>query len=434
MRTWLAAILILMVGINHTFADGIFRNGVGGRSMGLGGADVAYAVDPLGAMGANPAGLGFLTGPELDLGAVGAVTIGRFTKTTNSDGHLSNTPNGFPETAFAMPLGKSPVTFGISFVPDSVLSADWSYNDPPSSGGTSYGFQQDKSEILVFRSAAGLGVSLGDHWSIGGSIGLLYNENTLKTPYIFQSGPLTGAKTLLDLNTSGFGVDGQVGVLFKANDKLQFGLAYKTSSRVDSRGDASGNVGAQFGSPGNPAYNFHYDAQVINHFPQMVTAGASWKFHPKWRLALQLDWINWGGAFSQLPVNLSNGNNAAINGAVGTNSLQDGVPLNWKDEFVYRGGLEYDLNDNWVLRGGYAHGNSPVPDSTLTPLTAVIMENTLTAGVGWHRGRYNVDLAYQWDLPAQRNVGTSGLQAGEYSNSSTQVGIHWLALTAGMKF
>jgi len=54
--------------------------------------------------------------------------------------------------------------------------------------------------------------------------------------------------------------------------------------------------------------------------------------------------------------------------------------------------------------------------------------------VGWHRGRYSVDLAYQWDLPAQRNVGTSGLQAGEYSNSSTQVGIHWLALTAGMKF
>jgi long-subunit fatty acid transport protein len=96
--------------------------------------------------------------------------------------------------------------------------------------------------------------------------------------------------------------------------------------------------------------------------------------------------------------------------------------------------LEYNLNDNWILRGGYAHGNSPVPDSTLTPMTAVIMENTLTAGVGWHRGRYSVDLAYQWDIPAQRNVGTSSLQAGEYSNSSTQVGIHWLALTAGVKF
>ena len=437
LRPWLAAILILMVGINHTFADGIFRNGVGGRSMGLGGADVAYAVDPLGAMGANPAGLGFLTGPELDLGAVGAVTIGRFTKTTNSDGHLSNTPNGFPDFAFAMPIGKSPVSFGISFIPDSVLSADWHYNDPPGGlgGNTSYGPQEDKSEILVFRSAAGLGVSLGDHWSIGGSIGLLYNQNALKTPYIFQTQPtLKGAKTLLDLNTDGFGWDGQVGVLFRANDKLQFGVTYRTSSRVDSRGSASGNVGAQFGFPGNTNYNFNYDAQVVNHFPQMVTVGTSWKFHPKWRLALQLDWINWGGAFGQLPVSLSNGNNGAINGIVGSSSLQDGVPLNWKDEFVYRGGLEYNLNDNWILRGGYAHGNSPVPDSTLTPLTAVIMENTLTAGVGWHRGRYNVDLAYQWDLPAQRNVGTSGLQAGEYSNSSTQVGIHWLALTAGVKF
>ncbi len=436
LRVWLAAVLILIPTANETFADGIFRNGVGARSMGLGGADAAYAVDPLGAMGANPAGLGFLTAPELDLGAVGAITIGRFTKTTNSDGHLDNTPNGFPELAFAMPIGQSPVSFGISFIPDSVMSADWNYNDPPGGlgGATSYGLQEDKSVISVLRSAAGLGVSLGDHWSIGGSIGLLYNQNTLKTPYIFQSGPLTGAKTLLDLNTSGFGVDGQFGVLFKANDRLQFGVTYKTSSRVDSRGGASGNVGAQFGAPGNTNYNFNYDAQVVNHFPQMVTVGTSWKFHPKWRLALQLDWINWGGAFGQLPVSLSNGNNTTINGLVGSSSLQDGVPLNWQDEFVYRGGLEYNVNDNWVVRGGYAHGNSPVPDSTLTPMTAVIVENTLTAGVGWHKGRYNVDLAYQWDLPAQRNVGTSSLQAGEYSNSSTQVGIHWLALTAGVKF
>jgi long-chain fatty acid transport protein len=416
-------------------ADGIYRNGVGARAIALGGADAAWAEDPLGAMGANPAGLGFLTAPEFNVGAVGAVTLGHFTKSTNSDGHLSTTPNGFPETAFAMPIGTSPVSFGISFIPDSVMSANWHYVDPPGGlgGNTSYGFQQDESEINVFRSAAGLGVAIGDHWSLGGSVGLLYNVNRLVTPYVFQSQPtLKGAKTLLDLNTSGFGWDGQVGVLFHPIDVLQFGVTYRSGSRVDSHGDASGNAGTQFGVPG--AVPFHYDAEVINHFPQMVTGGLSWKFQPKWRLALQVDWIDWAGAFTRLPVNLSNGNNATVNGLVGSSSLQDSIPLNWQSEFVYRAGVEYHFTDNFVARGGYSYGKSPVPDATLTPLTAAITEHTLSAGLGYGWKRYQIDLAYQWDIPVTRNVGTSGLLSGEYSNSSTQVGIHWLALTLGVRF
>ncbi len=430
-----AAISILAFCGTAGFADGIYRNGVGARSMAMGGADVAWASDPLGAMGANPAGLGFLTAPELNVDAVGAITIGHFTKSTNSDGHLSNTPNGFGDAAFAMPIANGPVAFGISFIPDSVMSANWHYVDPPGGlgGNTSYGFQQDKSEIAVFRSAAGLGVALGDKWSFGGSVGLLYNENTLVTPYVFQTQPtLKGAKTLLDLNTSGFGWDGQVGVLYRPIDVLQFGVSYKSPSRVDSHGDASGNAGTQFGAPG--AVPFHYDAEVINHFPQMVTAGASWKFQPKWRLALQLDWIDWGGAFKQLPVNLSNGNNTTVNGLVGSSSLQDSIPMNWQSEFVYRAGVEYHFTDNFVARGGYSYGKSPVPNSTLSPLTAAITEHTVSAGLGYRWSRYSADLAYQWDIPVTRDVGTSSLLSGEYSNSSTQVGIHWLALTFGVRF
>src|SRR5437763_4456245 len=39
-------------------AAGIYRDGIGARSMGLGGADVAWAEGPLGSLGANPASLG----------------------------------------------------------------------------------------------------------------------------------------------------------------------------------------------------------------------------------------------------------------------------------------------------------------------------------------------------------------------------------------
>ena len=48
-------------------AQGLYRDGVGARSVSLGGADVAYAIDPLGAMTSNPAGLALLSRPQLDV-------------------------------------------------------------------------------------------------------------------------------------------------------------------------------------------------------------------------------------------------------------------------------------------------------------------------------------------------------------------------------
>jgi len=385
-------------------------------------------------MGANPAGLGFLRASELNLGVAGASTYSHFVKSTNGDGYLDTWPGAFPEFALAYPVGKSPFTLGISFVRDSVLSTDRHYVDPPGGpgGANSYGFLEPESQFSVYRSAAGVGVTLGKHWSIGGDIGLLLNENNLKSPYAFQTQPvLNGDNDLLDLITTGLGVDGRFGVLYSANDDLQFGVSYKSSSRVDSSGDASGDAGAQFALESLP---FHYNAEIVDHFPKMVVGGLSWRFHPKWRLALQVDWINWGSSLRELPVSPANGNNSTFNTVAGSSSIQDSTPLNWLDKFVYRGGLEYTISENFLARVGYCYGASPIPTSTLTSLTAAIVENTLTAGLGYHWKKFTLDLAYQWDVPTTRYIATSGLLSGDYSSSSTKVGVHWLALTAGLKF
>jgi long-chain fatty acid transport protein len=416
----------------QVLADGIYLNGIGARSMSMGGADVAYAIDPLGAMGANPAALGFQDSPGADLGFLGGVAEGTFIKAPTTDGNLNSSLGVAPEAAFAIPLGK--VTLGLSLAPRSVLDANWTYFDPPggANGKTTYGQQTEHSEILVLRSAAGLGWAITPKLSVGASFGADYNQNKLQAPYIFQSQPkLKGAKTLLDLRTDGFGYDGEAGLLYRPLPNLQFGAAYQTETRIHTHGDANGDAGAQFGVASLP---FHYDAEVRNVFPQSVNAGTSWGFHPQWRLALQVDWVNWGSAFKQLPVSLSNGSNPAVNNAAGSSAIQDNVPLDWRDEFVYRAGLEYEVIHNLFLRAGYCYGASPVPDQTLTPLTAAIMEHTVTAGVGYHWHRYQFDLAYQYDIPVTRDVGTSALLSGEYSNSSVSVDVHWFALTVGAAF
>jgi long-chain fatty acid transport protein len=420
--------------------DGIEGNGFGARSMAMGGADVAWVSDPLGAMAVNPAGLGFLDSAEVDLGGEAGLATGSFNKPGVSGGDLNDAVHGFPEGAIAYPFQKWPVTIGLSVTPDSLLLADWHYFDPPGGAGgkVSYGYQDDKSEIFLLRSALGASVKLGSRWSFGASAGLLYNENRLITPYIFQNlspagdQKYDGARTLLDLRTTGLGWNVMAGLMFKATTNLEFGLSYKSASTVQTTGGVSGDPYAQFGvAPGVLA--FHYNATVKNKFPQEVNAGASWKFLPKWRAAVQVDWIGYSDAFNTLPINFSSGSNGKVNGVLGS-SFSENIPLNWSDEFVYRVGLEYELNDHFSLRAGYAYGQSPVPDNTLMPLTAAIMEHTFTAGIGYHWRWLQLDLAYQYALPATQNTGGSELRSGEYSNSSVEVSTQLIALTAGIRF
>jgi hypothetical protein len=123
-------------------ANGLDRNGAGAESMSMGGTGTAWADNPLGAMYVNPAGLGFLTRPEIDLGLFGAITEGNFTKGSIT-GRLDDSLNGLPEAALGFPLKKWPVTLGLSVIPDSISLADWNFVDPPGGlvGTVSYGQQ-----------------------------------------------------------------------------------------------------------------------------------------------------------------------------------------------------------------------------------------------------------------------------------------------------
>lgn len=435
-------LLLTVFGLHSaTGIEGVYTSGVGARSMALGGADVAFPEGPLSALGVNPAGLSLLKDPTLNMGLTASVPTGHFESRVSDRGDLENHFGIGPDVAFGLPIKSSPLSIGIGLIPEIGADARWSYLDPPGGkdGRTSYGFQNNDSKVTVLRGAAGMGIALSRWFSIGGSIGLDYNENSFQTPYVFQSQPaLKGQKTLLGLDTKGWGWNGSVGMLFRPTDQFQIGLSYQSPTEVESHGSVSGNAKAQLRSLGGPFANarpdFNYNSEMDRTFPQRVLGGISWKFHPRWRLALQADWVNWSSAFDVLRVKLTKGNNADINRFVGSNRFEEDIPLRWRDQVVYRAGMEYALTDAFFLRCGYAYGRSPVPDETLSPLTAAIPEHTLTVGAGYRWSRFQFDLACQWDLPKTRQVSHSALLDGEYSHSSTRVGGLWFGLTSSVHF
>jgi len=406
------------------------------RSQGVGGVYIPSTSGALDALATNPAGLSTLTARTVDLSVTAMFARGSFTNSVNQNSPIQTSPGVLPYGAFGMPIAHSRFTIGVGIVPELMSVSEWKYVDAPGAAGATYGLQKQKSAIMSVRSVAGLSFALSRKVSLGASIGVDYNSNTLNAPYIFQSHPaLAGLKTLLDLNTSGIGRNYSLGILASPTKKVQLGVAWKSRTVIDSDGTATGNIGAQLAAVGLAARpDFAYSAAVRNIFPQSVIGHINWQVDRRWNLAFQTNWVNWKDAFVTLPVALTNGNNADINGLLGTNTLNDGVPLHWKDQISLHGGFERVITENVSVRGGYAHGNSPVPSSTLSPLTAAIMKDQLTTGFGYRHGRAHYDLGYGFGFQAKQSVGQSSLLSGEYSNSRVGLGTQALTFNTSFQF
>ncbi len=226
-----------------------------------------------------------------------------------------------------------------------------------------------------------------------------------------------------------------MGMIGRLSRNVEVGASWKSRTVITSTGRASGDASAQFAVLGvsTPA-TFAYKAGVRNVLPESVTASVAWQASHRWLLSVQGDWINWASAFVSLPVTLTQGTNATINGIVGSTSLLDAVPLHWKDQYALHAGAERGLTENTVIRFGYAHANDPVPSSTLTPLTAAIMSNQVSGGFTYARGHSHWDLAYSFHPANEQHVQQSALLYGEYGDSDVRVGTQSIALAYSYHF
>lgn len=418
------------------FASGIYQDGASARAKGLGGISTAGARGALDALATNPAALTESSKPSIELGADAGWVRGDFSN--RADDTSMDDFGVKPHGAISWPLG--PVTIGAGFIPDAALRSEWSYRDVPGGldGNTTYGTRTHRSEIQVLRFALGAGYAITPQLSAGASLGLLYNRNQLGAPYIIQTQTsLRSAKVLLDLDTEGWGANGQFGLLWKPVANFQLGLSYTLRTRIVSDGSAKADAGRQLANLGVTGVDAtaEFDAEVTNKFPQIVSLGAAWRATEQLTFVGQVDWINWADAFDTLDVRLRDVDNDLYRTLLaGKSNLDDDVPLDWDDQWVFRVGAEYALTDRWTARAGYRYSRNPVPDSTLTPLTAVIGEHLVSAGLGYRKERFGVDLGWQWQLPASERVERSALLTSEYSRSETEVSIHWLSLTTRVEF
>jgi len=423
--------LLLFAGLTAlpSLGNGILRWGFGAEDLGAAGAFGLTRGNSIAAIQGNPA---LLTTLKDEVAFSGRLLVGEgdFRRGDARSG-LTDGVGAYPDFAISRQVGS--FTLGLGLSPIAAVEAKWNFLDAPGGrGGISYGTLAHKSRYAAVRLSAGLGWQVSDTWSLGLTAGVIRSELIFDAPFIFQTNPaLANAKVDLDLETDDWAPAFTFGALYQPNEAWTFGLLVTPPVSFDHRGRARANFSAQFPSLADPLTK--YQARARNELPLSISLGSSWQVNEKLSLGVKTDWHQWSQSYDRLRIDLSGGNNAEINREIGSDP-SDEVPIAWRDRFVFSVGAEYELSPEWTLRGGWRYGKSPIPDELVTPLNGAILEQALTLGLGWQRGHWQVDAAWAYEFGPSVSVGTSGYNAGEYSNSSLDFEVHHLSIGVRRSF
>jgi long-chain fatty acid transport protein len=407
MSVGLAIILALVSGL---LGNGLNLNGFGARAVSMGGAFVGLA-DDFTAVFWNPAGLVLLS--KGTFGLTGELLVPKSKYFLNSSFDMKTKNKYYPAglVGYFQPVGDR-VVVGLGAYTLSGLGADWNntgfeaalaYPTPPT-------FFTPPLENYPWRSFIG-SITLAPSVAVKIADGVFFGA-TLNINYGFFQTDQWGTSALLptkpptlvnlgqqSLDIKGWGTGATFGLLVKPSEWMSFGLTYRTQSKMKLRGTmAIENIGLL----GLPASS---ETRLDVPSPTWLAGGVAVKTLENLTVTFDLQWTNWA-KLSTL--------NVVFDEPSWTAALADesAMVLDWKNRLQVRGGLEYTAGD-FAVRAGYYHDPAPAPAETMNVLIPSFTFNSLTAGFGYKKGGFKVDVGLEYLIGQKRTV-TEGMMPGVY--------------------
>ena len=368
------------------FAAGFSIFEQGAKASGMAGAFVATADDPS-AIFYNPAGIAQQREMAVLAGATFINFSNEFTGDPNSvytagtegkyDRHTFVPPNGYG----IVPIGNN-LTFGIGGFSAWGLRTDWA---DPWVGR----FVSRDADLKTMSVQPTLAWQTTDgRFAIGGGVEyrrarVILSQNI---PLPFPN-PFTGRVT--DIGNArlasdyGDDIGWNVGVLFKASDRLRFGASYRSDMDIDLDGEAdftqisTGNTQLD----GLVALTFPQDDTISTTLPFPAVAAVGVAFSPTDRVDVEFDitHMTWS-RFEALDVEFDNQPARSFT-----------REQNWDDSSAYRLGTNIEATPSWDVRLGAVYDENPQPVEAVSPLLPDSDRLGFTFGAGFHHGPFVVD-------------------------------------------
>ncbi len=120
--------------------------------------------------------------------------------------------------------------------------------------------------------------------------------------------------------------------------------------------------------------------------PENYNLGVAWQATPQIKLALDYQRINYSGVNSvgNPSTNFMTCNYMTVPNATGPGCLgmPGGAGFGWSDVNVWKLGAEYKVNEQWLLRAGWNHGDNPISsrDVEFNTIAPAVITDHLTLG------------------------------------------------------
>jgi long-chain fatty acid transport protein len=251
---------------------------------------------------------------------------------------------------------------------------------------------------------------LSERLSIAGGVSALYLDATLKNK-INQ----TAAYTLTDLTLSGgsggalpplsapladieqkfagngWGYGYNLGVLFRASERISLGAAYR--SRIDVTAD--GQAGFSQVDPLLTSAFPQTGGRTDIRLPAQATAGLAFKIRPDLVVETGVRWEDWSSS-DELKVELASpvfGQSAHV------------TPRDWHATWSYHLGGQFRYTPALAFNAGYLYGENAVPDSTFEPLVPDSDTHLFTLGAEWSHESWTLSgaVGYQYQQDRRKN-------------------------------
>jgi len=226
----------LLVAATQVQANGFQLPEQGVRAMGMANAFTAVA-DDASAMWYNPAGIAFLKGGNLMLGAVG-ILVPKVDFTGNSSNpfgtaaHASSDRKNFviPHFHATYTDPKMGISYGLSVTSPFGLETDFVASGLTPSSSNPFSTSATFSRIELVNVNPNIALKITDHISIGAGFDYTYLKDVdLNNAFLTQNG-------------DGDGWGGNVGLLYK-DDMFSVGVTYRTQVAIRVTGTAISSLG-----------------------------------------------------------------------------------------------------------------------------------------------------------------------------------------------
>ena len=386
--------LALVFSASLVFGSGFSIYEQGAKATAMAGAFAAQANDVT-AIFYNPAGITALNGFQVGFGADIIVPHANFTGPNSIDPNLYTAGDDLvftPVTFYTSYKINEKMNFGFGFFTPYGLGTTWNDNWAGRYLATNTQVQTFfLNPVFAYKVMDNLSVAIGFNYAFG--------TVTMEKMINF---PVNNTAVHSKLKANGTGMGWNIGLQYKPVKEMSIGFAYRSNVTLAFKdGDATFDLPAEVTEPSMVALmrstfpNTKGSADL--ELPTTMTFGVSYDFTDQ--LTAEFDYVVTGWeSYDKLTVTFDD----PVGGSTETTSNK-----NYQNSASMRLGLEYRLNDQLALRGGYMRDNHAVPDADVEPSLPEGDRDIYNLGIGYKMGAISIDGYYMLLLQKDRVITNS---------------------------